>query len=518
MRETEGIAKKPAMINAAWNALATLCGIIISFLVTPLTIRYLGTEQYGLLLLVWSVTGVLSITNLGVGEATLRYVAHYHADGDMPGVNRVFSSTLSFYVFVCVIVSAVMVSATPKAIKLINIPAEDYHLAGWLLRLSALLFSLGMISNAFRSIPMALQRYDISSKIAFGQSVMRSTGIVALVILGFGVVHIILWDVLTTAALLCLQIGVARWLLPGLRWLPRVSLSGLREIFGYGIFVFLTQLFLSMYRESGKLILGNQVGPKGVAYLGTPDSVAYNIHMVLMSGVETLMPKFSANRDQRAALSLVSTATWTSLGAAVVLFIPLATLMSDFLRLWINPEFGREAAAVGQLVALSFIGPAAFAPVATFFRGTGKPGVVTLVMAAAGVVVLVANVVLVPTHGALGVGYGYAVSSVAWFLGLLCGWCYLFGARSMMPLMRTVGVPLLLGVLVFTLQRAIRSFWGEVTWLELFVLGGSFAGLTGVLVFAADLFFGGDSPSRQLLRRLGVSQRYDLLSRYIPLK
>ena len=504
------------MSNAAWNASATLCNIVISFLVAPLTIRYLGVEQYGLLLLVWSVTGVLSITNLGLGEATLRYVAHYHADGDMEGVNRVFGSTLSFYLFVCVVVSAVLFPATPLVVGLINIPAEGHYLAGWLLRFSALLFSLGMISNAFRSIPMALQRYDVSSKVAFGQSVVRSSGIIALVVLGFGVVHLILWEVLTTAIVLCLQIGVARRLMPGLRWLPRLSLSGLRETFGYGIFTFMTHIFLSIYRESGKFILGNQVGPKGVAYLGTPDSVAYNLYIVLTSGIETLMPRFSANRDPKIVLSLVSNATWTSLAGAVILFPPLAVLMPDFLRLWINPEFAHEGAAVGQLIALSFIAPAGFAPLATFFRGIGKPGIVTMVMAAAGIVVLLASVLLVPTHGALGVGYGYLFSAIAWLLGLLCGWLYIFGTRSLVPLIRAAGVPLLLAVLIFIFQGAVRSFFSEVNWFGLFALGGTFAGLTGLLLCGLDLLFGGNSFSGQLLRRLRESEKFGLLSRYFP--
>src|SRR5687767_9037049 len=87
---------RSAMINAGWNAFATFWNISISFVLTPLLIHSLGTANYGVLLLIWSVTGVMGIASCGLGEATLRYVAHYHADGDMAGVNRVFRSTLTF--------------------------------------------------------------------------------------------------------------------------------------------------------------------------------------------------------------------------------------------------------------------------------------------------------------------------------------------------------------------------------------------------------------------------------------
>ncbi|MEW6681754.1 MAG: oligosaccharide flippase family protein [Nitrospirota bacterium] len=506
-----------ALTNAGWNAFATICSIAISFLLAPVLIRNLGTEQYGLLLVVWSVTGVLSITNLGVGEATLRYVAHYLGDRDLAGVNRVFGATLSFYVVVCGIVTGVFLFAGPVVATLLKVPAGEYPLVGSLLRLAALLFSLGMISNAFQSIPMALQRYDISSKVGTGQGIIRSIGFVVLAISGFGVLHVVLWDVLIAFATLCVRVGVARTLLPGVLWVPKASLAGLREIFGYGMFSFLTQIFLSLYRESGKLILGNRVGPSGVAYLGAPDSVAYNIYMVVISGIETLMPRFSANRDARTANALVVNATWAALAAAVALFIPLATLMADFLRLWIGPEFAREGAPVGQLLAISFIAPAGFAPIATFFRGSGKPGYVTIVMASAGSAVLFASVLLVPAHGPVGVGYGYLLSSIGWLSGLLWGWFRIFGGRSIILLTRTVGVPLLLAGAVFTAQVAIRGHFGEVGWLGLFVLGGVFAGLTGLLVIGADLLFGGDSLSRRVLERAFRSRQIDAICNRIRL-
>ena len=519
MRDTNGITASPrgALSNAGWNAFVTVWTIAINFLLAPLLIHRFGTAQYGLLLLVWSVTGLLGIASLGVGEATLRYVSHYHADGDLPGINRVFGSTLLFYMLICLVVSALLVPATPMAVRFINMPAEKYGEAGWLLRFAAVLFSIEMILNAFRSIPMALQRYDISGKMGFGHSSVRSIGFVGLAVWGFDVLHLVLWDVLLGFTVLCLQVVIACKLLPGLRWVPRVSLSGLREIFGYGIYSFLTHVFLTMYRESGKLILGNHVGPSGVAYLGTPDSVAYRIYMVVISAVETLMPRFSAIRNAETARTLLVNATRAALTAAVALLVPLAVLMPDFLRLWINPEFAHESAAVGQMLAISFIAPAGFAPIATFYRGTGRPVFVTVVMAFAGITVLLSSLWLVPTYGPIGVGGGYLLSSIPWLTGLLWGWLSLFGRRSMVPLMRAVGVPLLLAAIAFTLQMAIRGHFGALSWPGLIVLGATFAASMCGLVFAADLVLGGESFSQQVSERLSRSSQIGAVRRYIDL-
>jgi O-antigen/teichoic acid export membrane protein len=270
-----------------------------------------------------------------------------------------------------------------------------------------------------------------------------------------------------------------------------------------------------MYRESGKLVLASHGGPVAVAYLGTPDGIAYRIYMVVIGAIETLMPRFSAIKNRDVAQGLVLNATRLAMTVALVLFIPLAALMPDLLRLWIGQEFAREGALVGQLLAASFVAPAAFAPIATFYRGRGRPAFVTVVMAFAGVVVLLSSLLWAPSHGAVGVGYGYLLSCVAWLFGLVWGWSGLFGRTSMKPLILAVGVPLALAALAFAGQVTIRHYFGEIGWLQLVALGVAFSGSTFVLVLAADLVVGDRSLSKQLVDGVAESNQIDALRRRV---
>jgi O-antigen/teichoic acid export membrane protein len=206
---------------------------------------------------------------------------------------------------------------------------------------------------------------------------------------------------------------------------------------------------------------------------------------------------------------------------SIVIFIPIIVLMPDFLSLWINPNFSMESAAVGQLMALSYILQGAFWPTSTFFRGTGKPWVVTAVCFFGGVGTLLSCVLLVPSHGVLGVGYAYLLGSLVFFIGMMSGWQSVFRKSSMLSLMRSVGLPLLLGGVAFILENAIRGWFVEVTWVGLFGLGGLFAGITALLILGADRIIGGDSPSKQFLESIGGSDkvrqfRTYVLSRWAP--
>lgn len=496
-----------ALRNASWNAFATLCSIVVTFFLAPVLIHRLGEDQWGLLLIVWSITGVLAIANFGVGEATLRFIAHYQADGEMRSVNRVMGATLTFYVSVCTVITAGVFIAAPVLSRWVNTPKDGTYPMEWLVRLSAALFSVGMISNAFRCVPMAVCRYDISSRIGLGQSIGRSVGFIALAVAGFGVLHMVLWELVLALIVAVVQIAVARRLLPGLRWTPAMSFEGIREIFGYSVYSFLTHIFLTIYREGGKLILGNRLGTASVAYLGTPDSVAHRLHTVIVSGIETLMPRFSATRDPAAAKSLLLTATWFATACGVSLYLPMALLIPDFLGLWISPTFAAESGPVGRLLTLSMIAPCAFAPLATLFRGIGRPGFVTVVMVVAGLLVLGSTLALVSSHGPRAVGVGYLLSSVAWLGGLTVGWLQWCGRGSLRLLWRVSGLPLAIGCALGGGEYALWNWLGSSGWPGLFLAGGTFASVNALVLLGADRLMGGDSPSGRALRRVLQSER-----------
>ena len=506
-----------AMSNAGWNALSTLLSIVTSFVIAPVLIHRMGTDQYGLVLIVWSFTGVLGLMSFGFGEATLRFIAHYFGEGNLAGVNRVMGATLTLYAVICLVVCVGLFAAAPFVVTLFNVSPREHDLLSWLLRLSALVFSFRAISLTYGAVPMALQRYDISCKIGVIQSVVRTGAYIGLAVLGFGILHLIIWDVIIQAVTLMIQAVIARRLAPGIALLPSLSFKGLKEIAGFSVFSFLTYLFHMVQRESGKMILAAQLGPVPVAYLGTPDNVAQRIHMVVASGSETLMPRFSANRDPQVARDLFWHGTWASLVISLVLLLPFVLLLPDFLRLWISADFARESALLGQVVALSYITQGAYAPAATFFRGTGKPWLVTVVIFFAGVVTLAASLVLIPRYGAIGVGYAYLLGSVPALFGTLHGWYHLYGRAPLRGLARLTALPLMMALIGIASAYALRTCFGELNWFTLFLLGGLFAGWMGALILGADWALGGaDSPSRQFLVQLLASRKVAAVLRLLP--
>jgi O-antigen/teichoic acid export membrane protein len=231
------------------------------------------------------------------------------------------------------------------------------------------------------------------------------------------------------------------------------------------------------------------------------------------------MPRFSANRNLKVAQALFLNGTWASLVVSLVLFLPFVLLLPDFLRLWISPEFARESALVGQVVALSYISQGAYAPAATYFRGIGRPGLVTVVKLFAAVITLIASLLLIPEYGIIGVGYAYLLGTVPIIFGLLHCWFHLFGRSSSRGLLRLLVLPLTMAVVASASSFAIRTYFIELNWFLLFLLGGLFAAWTALLILGADWLLGGsDAPSKQFMAKLLESEKLVSTLRLVPVR
>jgi O-antigen/teichoic acid export membrane protein len=498
-QEVSSSKPKSAAVNAIWNVFFTVWTSAISLILTPWLVRHLGLDYYGILLLIWSLTGVLGIMNLGLGEATLRYIAVYYSKNDMPAINRVVQSTLAIYLTASLAVSAVLVFAAPVVARSFQVADSDRPLLLTLIRMTAVVVTLGILTRTVGAVPAALQRYDVSSKINVGHSLIRFGGYILLLAAGLGIFHLVLWDALTLAVMLVVQVVVAKRLLPGLSLRPNLSREAGRELIGYSVFSFLTYVFHTTHREAAKLLTGGFLGPTGVSYVGVPDSLSQRVHGLVASAGETLLPRFSATGDSGQARALFWNSTWVATFVTAVIFVPYSVLLPDFLRLWIDDDFASRAAFAGQLVALSYVTQSIFVPAATLARGSGRPGIVTGVILVCGLTMLVSGLALIPSLGLVGVGISYVLASVpatagTWYIARA-----FFKEPAHAPLFRAVGAPMLMGGAAYAVTAFFRSWSGDLGWVGFLATGAVSAMLTAVLALAAERTIGGDDSRTRLV-------------------
>ncbi len=497
---------KPLLSNAMWSALTIVWSMGVTIFLTPVLISHIGDQHYGLFILLSSIGGLLGILNLGLGEATLRYVAYHYGQNDLAGINRVMGATLSVYLVTGGLGWVVLFFGAPWFIGLLAVPASEYELGIALLRLTAIAFGLSLPGGVIGAIPLAIQRNDLSSKLFIAMNMVQVAGSVTIALSGLGIYALMLWNVITAAFSQVVNILLAKWLIPHLRLWPWPTRQGLREVFSYGVFSLITQVLSIIWGQVDRLMLAAWVSAASVAYLTVPQSLSFRFTFALSNISEVLLPRFSATQDRQELRRLFLLTTWITQCTTVILFVPLTVLMPDLLRLWINPDFSAQSTWVGQIIAFSCLIRGGYIPSQALLKSSGKPQFVSLVYLGSGLTSLVLDLVLIPTLGLAGAGYCY-IATTGWGVGmLLAAWKLVLGEKNWFPLLRATAVPFGLGLLILPVAVTVRSQVTAPGWLGLVTLGVMFAGSALLLLVSAEWLWGGQSS--HVLSLLQIGRRY----------
>ncbi len=497
---------KSLLSSASWSLLSTVWFTAVGFLLTPFLTASLGADYYGLFLLVTSISGLLTVMDLGLGQATLRYVAYYYGRNDLAGINRAMGSTSAVYLVTGSLAWAMLFFGAPWLASWLALAPADVALGISLLRLTAFNLGLMLVSGAFGAIPPALQRYDINSLVTVAQSALQVVGTVVILRSGGGVYELVLWAVISTLVRQIANVVIAKCLIPRLRLMPLPSRAGLREVFGYGVFATATQMLGIVWKEADRLLVGGLLNTASVAYLSVPKSLVFRGTDAVASLGAALFPRFSVTQDLEEARRLFLTATWSLLLATSALYVPVTLLFPAFLRLWMGPEFAQESARIGQIIAFSCIIRGAYVPYQNLFQGIGKPQYLTAFYLASGLSSLAFNVALIPSWGLAGAGYAYVFTLIWGVVALAFSWRRVLQGQSLRPLLRAVAVPSALALSSLMLCNRLYTIPADLGWLGLLAAGGAMMVATTGLMIGVDLIWGaGSSYAGVLLRAVSGS-------------
>src|ERR1035437_4892595 len=109
--------KSKNISNAAWSSIEAIIYPALMLVATPIFIQRLGVELYGIWMLVNTIVASIGILNVGLGDATIKFVTKYLALKDKNGVIKIISATYSLY---CVLGFLVIVIAYITAFLLKN--------------------------------------------------------------------------------------------------------------------------------------------------------------------------------------------------------------------------------------------------------------------------------------------------------------------------------------------------------------------------------------------------------------
>lgn len=397
--------------------------IMLGIYLMPFTMRHLGQAEYGLWMLVASMTAYFQLFDLGYGSGVVRHITSADARNDVREVNVVLSTFVVVYTGIAVAVIALtallIVAAVPRFPTL---SPEQVRVAQYILGMLGVRIAIGFPMSIFGAITTARQRFALTGSIAIVVALLQGAATYAVLSRGYGAIALVAATTALNVVSYAAYAYAARRTFPAMRIsLALFSSRHVREVTAFSFFLFLISIAIQVGTHVDNLIIG--------AYLGTSAVAIYTVAMRLseyhrqLCGQFTgfLFPvivRFHASRDADALRATLLEGTRLGLGLASGVALGLVIFGRDLVGLWMGPGF--ESAVVPLYVlALAGILMVAQGPTGNILLGTGRHRLVAgASMAEIGLNVAI-TVALIGRLGLTGAAVGTAIPFVLINLFLL---------------------------------------------------------------------------------------------------
>ncbi len=457
--------------NSAWSILGWLSLLVLSLVTSPFMVRRLGAELYGLLALLMSVVAPLGLMDLGMGEATIKYVAEGLGRRDMREVERYLRTMLTMNAamgllgwLVLFLLSRVLVERVFQAPEPLRGVAHECLL--WL----GLTWCATQVRQTFVGAVSALQQYRILNIGNFlTQAAVSGGGLVALFVSSDLRQVVACQSVITVLSSFAWWLLAAR-LLPELRMIPGLDRAALRHSLGFGAWQNLNNLGGILTHQSQRWLLGSMLSVASVGVYNLASQIVTLVYTLAYRGGQVLLPAVSqlqgeAKEEEAAALMLQSNWVVTSLVTPAIAVV--AVFAEDLLRLWVGEDVAQAGSNGLRVLCISHAMGLVCAIPSFYLLGTGRPHWLSYVALAQGVTAIPTAWVLVPRWGVVGAAAAMACGNLAHISTVLLmgarivrGWvslpCYM--AASLGPLVVCLGAGVVLSMLRSSLA-AWRPGW-----------------------------------------------------------
>jgi O-antigen/teichoic acid export membrane protein len=332
--------------GSIWSLSGQAATLMVSLVATPFVIRLLGTEAYGVFVLINVLIGYFAVVDLGMGQASIKFGAEAHARGDGRAEVEVFWTSL-LVLSIPTVVTALLLALMAEALaeQVLRLPAYLCEQATVALRLAAIGFVARSVAGVLSSAQSIRLRIDLYALI----NTLAGIGQIALVPLAIafrgGVVSAVLVVTGVNIGTAVAHGLVSLRLFTGLLR-PHTSMSLVRPLLKFGIASAAMNLLWIALMNADKLLVVRLVSVRELAYYSVAFTLARLLSLLPAALNQSLFPALSrlyATREPRELQALYT----QSLRGLVIWTLPTALgiclVAKPFLAIWAGLDYERES-------------------------------------------------------------------------------------------------------------------------------------------------------------------------------
>ena len=393
--------------------------VIITFIMTPMMLHYLGKVGYGVWLLINSLTSYLGLFDFRIQSATTKYVAEYIGGKNFQKLNALISTTFISFLAIALIVLCITVVLAALTNHMFKIPIEYRPIAPYLVLIIGAEISLSFVISPFVQVFSGLQRYEVHAVVQTLSMLVKSALIIFFLKTGHGLLSIAL-STFTVGLLGKLSYVI---LMKHLKLSIQVRIrlfdkQILKMIFNYSITSFTIASANRVINNTDNIIIGAAASVSGISVYGIAARLVKYMKELISNATNVLAP--AASHTQICEDNgLLRTIALSSSKYTTILIAPIAAgffIVGDsFLYLWLGTGFIKTYYVL-IILTISHVFSLPLYGIGSVLYGIAKHGIVAKILVSEAVLNIILSIIFVKYWGIIGVALGTAIPS--FFLNL----------------------------------------------------------------------------------------------------
>ncbi len=341
-----------------WMLSSNILPAVISIAIIPILIRFYGENQFGMLMICWSIVGYFNVFDLGIGRAITHIISKKISNGDSEyDIAELIRTTLTVALTLGILGGIILWIISDWFVHNILKISEFSEENSSIFLLLAITIPIVIVTTVIRSIFEAQHFFKLTSilrgilgvsifigpfvAIYFGPNLLNA--IIALVIVRF-IIFFIHYLILLKSLIIRKKTPILK-----IRWIV--------EIFKFSSWVTISNAVGPFLDYMDRFFILSIIGSAAVTYYVVPFDILTRLTFISMSISTVLYPLFSKSKELIKNEILI--ALKSSLFIAPILIYPflitLSAFSQEFLTLWINNIFSEKSAIVVCFLSLGLL-------------------------------------------------------------------------------------------------------------------------------------------------------------------
>jgi O-antigen/teichoic acid export membrane protein len=352
--KTSGLPRRLGA-NVLANYTATALAGIAALITTPILLRYLGTTQYGVWVLLGSAVAYLELFELGFSTTTTKLVAE-DVDRRPDGVVRTLNTNVAVLAVLGILAIVLGLSIATQVPLWFHVPPHLRSEARDAFVIMTVAIAISIPLDALGGALNAYQRVDLVSMSNAVRALGAAVGGAAAAVLGGGLVAVTVAGVTFGIGVHYLRWRMLKRLIPRLRLSPRlIERDRLRHTAHLSAWFMIRDTTAVVIDRMDLVVVGIVLGVRAAAVYAVGLKLAQVTLRALLPFTQLFFPRasgLSAVDDREGLSALLVDGTRVTLTVAMPITLVLCLLARPAIRAWVGSGF-HGAAWVLILLALA---------------------------------------------------------------------------------------------------------------------------------------------------------------------